>query len=123
MLFVGSCTKIANFGFTNYYGIITIQNYLNCLANEHPDKVKLIEIGKSVEGRTLRVVKISSPPKNNQTKPAVWIDGGIHAREWISPASVLYLVHQLVEKQSNPENKKAVESFDIFIQPSINPDG
>ena len=28
-------------------------------------------------------------------KPAVWFDGGIHAREWISPASVMYFTNQV----------------------------
>jgi hypothetical protein len=24
--------------------------------------------------------------------PAIWIDGGIHAREWIAPATILFFV-------------------------------
>ena len=25
----------------------------------------------------------------------IWIDGGMHAREWISPASVVYIIDQV----------------------------
>lgn len=28
---------------------------------------------------------------------AIWIDGGIHAREWISPAVTTYIINHLVE--------------------------
>lgn len=30
-------------------------------------------------------------------KPAIWIDGGMHAREWISPAVATWILHSLVE--------------------------
>ena len=30
-------------------------------------------------------------------KPAVWIDGGIHAREWIAPATATWIIKELVE--------------------------
>ena len=28
-------------------------------------------------------------------KQGFWVDGGIHAREWISPAVVLYIIKQV----------------------------
>lgn len=30
-------------------------------------------------------------------KPAVWLDGGTHAREWIAPAVATWILHALVE--------------------------
>ena len=33
-------------------------------------------------------------------KPMVFIEGGIHAREWISPATVTFIIHELV---TNPK--------------------
>jgi len=48
--------------------------------------------------------------------PALWIDGGIHAREWISPAAVTYIIDYLVENSENLE-------VDYYILPVINPDG
>ena len=40
----------------------------------------------------LVLFKISSGGSN---KPIIWVDGGIHAREWISPASTMYLVREV----------------------------
>ena len=49
------------------------------------------------------------------------IDGGIHAREWVSPASVLYAIRELVENE-DPSNS-VLNNFDIYVLPNANPDG
>lgn len=69
------------------------------------------------ERRKMWLIKIGSSGVN---KPVILIDGGIHAREWISPAVVLYIIHQLVE---NSKNRHLIESVDWYIIPSLNPDG
>lgn len=55
-------------------------------------------------------------------KPAIWIDGGIHAREWISPASVTFMLRQLVEVQ-NPDDADLLDKLDWYFLPVVNPDG
>ena len=83
----------------------------------------VFDIGLSTEGRSLRVIKVGRPKRGGGTKPAVWIDAGIHAREWISPAAVLYLINQLVENYGARQNKRIVDNIDVYILPSANPDG
>lgn len=34
-------------------------------------------------------------------KPAMWIDGGIHAREWITHAAVTWVLKELVENDAD----------------------
>ena len=52
-------------------------------------------IGRSGEGRLIKIVKIDA----NDTKlPTIFIDAGIHAREWISPAATLYLIEKLAKQ-------------------------
>jgi murein tripeptide amidase MpaA len=49
------------------------------------------------------------------------IDGGIHAREWVSPASVLYMIRELVENED--PNNSVLTNFDLYVLPVANPDG
>ena len=47
---------------------------------------------------------------------------GIHAREWVGPATVLYLANQLTEQLSF-ENQDLIENLSWFIVPVVNVDG
>ena len=40
-------------------------------------------------------MQIGAPRKDGQEKPIVWIDGGIHAREWVTVATVTYIIYQV----------------------------
>lgn len=51
----------------------------------------------------------------------MWIDGGIHAREWISPAAVTYVVNQLIEDWENQPSY--IQNIDWYVLPLANPDG
>ena len=41
----------------------------------------------------LLLIQIGAPAKDGKTKPGVWIDGGIHAREWVTPAGTIYIIY------------------------------
>ena len=38
-------------------------------------------------------------------KPIIWIEAGIHAREWISPAVATFIFRELVEDYGSPQGK------------------
>ncbi|XP_011312944.1 carboxypeptidase B [Fopius arisanus] len=102
----------------NYYPrFAEIEEYLTILTQLYNKTTKLIKIGQSHEGRSIYVVKISN---GGQNKPAILIDAGIHAREWIAPSTALYALHQLVTNQSTSD---LYANVDWYILPSLNPDG
>ncbi|CAG7729391.1 unnamed protein product [Allacma fusca] len=107
---------------TSYHRLATIHAWEDSLASNYPDLVEVLDIGKSFEGRPLRVIKISTS-KTNEKKPAIWIDGGIHAREWISPATVTYMANELIKMTAHGNNTRLVDIFDWYINPNVNPDG
>lgn len=55
----------------------------------------------------------------------MWIDGGIHAREWAAPHTVMYFITQLVNGYSNndPDIKHYLRHLVFYMVPVVNPDG
>ncbi|XP_053639048.1 carboxypeptidase B-like [Cherax quadricarinatus] len=100
-----------------YHSSQDMNLYLDYLQSQYPDLVTIMDIGLSFENRPLRVAKVS----NGTNKPAVWIDGGIHAREWVSSATAMYILHRLVE--FSWEEPDLISNFDWYIMPMSNPDG
>ncbi|KAG8225683.1 hypothetical protein J437_LFUL001715 [Ladona fulva] len=91
---------------------------MDYLAHTYKEICETVVIGTSTEGRPLKLMKIST---GGETKPAIWIDGGLHGREWISPATVTYILLQLVEFREKHAN--LLEKLDWYILPVANPDG
>jgi hypothetical protein len=72
-------------------------------------------IGLSIEGRAIPAVHLSV--QNGLAKKRIVAICGLHAREWISPQTCMYLIFSLL---NNPDLLRTVE-FVIF--PLVNPDG
>ncbi|EFN83243.1 zinc carboxypeptidase isoform X2 [Harpegnathos saltator] len=111
-------SRTLSFDFTSYHTLDEIYENLDDLAKQYPNKVQTIIGGKTYEGRQIKGVKVSFKPNNT----AVFIEGGIHAREWISPATVMYILHQLLTSK-DVDVRNIAESYDWYIFPSFNPDG
>jgi carboxypeptidase A4 len=64
-----------------YHRLANIYTYMDYLARTYPNLCSLKEIGKSHEGRAIKVLKISNSneKKRRSTNKAVWVDAGIHA--------------------------------------------
>jgi len=110
--------------FDNYRTLAEIQNWMRQMAENHPQICSLItDFGvKSHEGRDIIGLKIGKKPTN--TKPAILIHGGIHAREWISPTTVSWIASELLLKyNSDATVKKLVDDIEWHIFPVLNVDG
>jgi murein tripeptide amidase MpaA len=102
----------------NYQRLTTIHEFVDQLTGANPNVSSVISIGTSTQGRDLKLVKIGRPGAQN--KPAIWIDAGIHAREWISPAIATWVINQLI---TNQENNDILDNVDFYILPVTNVDG
>ncbi|EDW82391.2 uncharacterized protein Dwil_GK25779 [Drosophila willistoni] len=101
-----------------YHRLEDIHGFIDYMAKTYPDICSTEIIGYSVEKRPLKILKISN---GNSSNPGIWIDGGMHAREWISPATVTFMANQLIEGWEDlPEHMR---NINWFIHPVANPDG
>jgi len=103
---------------TSYHPIEDMYSYLDYLETTF-DFVTTESIGKSYDGSDMRIAKVCRGGCGN--KPAMWFDGGIHAREWISPATVMYMLMELVEHDA--DHPDLTENLDWYVLPVVNPDG
>jgi carboxypeptidase T len=94
------------------------------LASAYPGLAQVTTIGYSIEGRELKVIKISDNVSIDEAEPNVFIAGCHHAREWISVEMPLLFAQYLLEHyQDNPGVRRAVNGAQVYIMPIQNPDG
>lgn len=122
--------------------------YLKRLASES-DRIKLVDIGKSAEGRSMWVAIVSTPanlarleeyrtiaerlaraqgisePEARELaatgKAIVWIDAGMHATETVTSQGQIQVLHRMLT-QSDPETMRMLEDC-IILFGHDNPDG
>ena len=73
--------------------------------------------------RMNNVVQITTSA--NRSKPVVWQDSLIHAREWISGAVTIWVTNKIVEelKVNNTAIQQFLDRFDFIVVPVWNVDG
>jgi murein tripeptide amidase MpaA len=111
--------------FDRYYRYQDLVRILEGYAQEYPQLVRLESIGKSYEGRDIWLVTVTRfATGEDGHKPALWVDGNIHASE-VSPSSMcLYLIQHLVSKYgSDAQITRCLETRAFYICPRVNPDG
>ena len=111
--------------FDRYYRYDELTAVLQAFADEHPDLVKLNALGQSFEGRDVHVVTVTNFHTGPaEDKPALWIDGNIHASEVSPSTACLYLINILVKTYGEREDvTRALDTRAFYIVPRVNPDG
>ncbi|KAJ3575013.1 hypothetical protein NP233_g1382 [Leucocoprinus birnbaumii] len=115
----------------NYHPLFEIDEFMQELAELHPDLVKLHNIGHSAEGREMVAMTVSAPPTNSTLrglpgpgKLGFVIVGAQHAREWVATSASMYIAHALVANSSEFRSlRQLLDTFDFHIIPAPNPDG
>ncbi|XP_047527982.1 zinc carboxypeptidase-like [Vanessa atalanta] len=115
-------SKKKGFSWDAYYDVDDIYNYLSNVSRTYPQWTEVIVGGKTYEGRQIRGIRINTPAAEGVEKPVFFIESGIHAREWIAPATTTYFINQLLTS-SNPNVTRLRDQFDWRIFPTVNPDG
>jgi murein tripeptide amidase MpaA len=111
--------------FDTYYRYDELTRILHAFAEEYPQLVRIESIGKSYEGRDiwlLTVTNFATGPA--EEKPALWVDGNIHASEVSPSAACLYLIHRLTREYGSHEKiTRCLDTRAFYVCPRVNPDG
>lgn len=122
--------------------------YLKTLAGQS-DRMKLVDIGATEEGRREYVAIVSSPANlarldryreisktlakakgvtedearalAAEGKAVIWIDGGLHATETVPPQALIAALHEMLTRD-DPETMRILNDV-IILFAEVNPDG
>uniref|UniRef100_A0A8C8SFX0 Carboxypeptidase A1 n=1 Tax=Pelusios castaneus TaxID=367368 RepID=A0A8C8SFX0_9SAUR len=113
--------SVATFNYATYHTLDEIYNFMDLLVAANPNLVSKIQIGNSYEGRPLYVLKFST---GGAKRPAIWIDTGIHSREWVTQASGVWFAKKILDSYGkDPSLTSILDNLDIFLEIVTNPDG
>lgn len=100
-------------------------SFLNKLAKDYPDMVKLFSIGQSTLGKDIWAIKIGENSGiQNQEKKAIAYMGTHHAREHVSTEIPLLFAEDVLKNyQTDLELSELLKSTDLYFIPMVNPDG
>lgn len=107
---------------SGYQTVEQITADVKALAAAHPEFMQVVEIGKSLEGRPLLALRVTS--KRDANLPSIRLASGIHARE-LPPVEVMSRFAHLLADGYGKDAKvtKLVDTKDIWIVLLQNPDG
>ena len=98
---------------------------LQDLVQKYPKLCRTLDIGKTREGRTMRVMEITNEETGpGLSKPALWLDANIHAGEITGRLYLSYFIERLLfEYGQNPDVTRLVDSRTFYVLPVFDADG
>ena len=116
---------------TQYPDYKALTNQLGAWAQSHPDFVNLSSLGKSAGGCDIPLLTIGRNP--NQYRPAVWIDGNMHATEVCGTSVALAIAEDIIAIYQGKDEAggkplpahmaNAIRNTLFYVAPRLSPDG
>ncbi len=119
-----SAQRKVNVEWNRFYDTAGLGSILARLHTAFPKLTRLYSVGKSVEGRDLWCLEVTSGSGDAKRKPGMYIDGNIHGNEVQGGEAVAYTAWYLCHQYGRLD--KVTELLDrcvFYLIPTINPDG
>ncbi|XP_066433918.1 carboxypeptidase O-like [Eleutherodactylus coqui] len=113
--------SLENYDYAAYHPMDEINNWMELIEKKYNNVVTKHVLGQTYEQRPIYYLKIGQP--SQETKKVVFMDCGIHAREWIAPAYCQWFVREILANQSNGFICKLLRQVDFYVIPVLNVDG
>ena len=110
--------------FADYPTSAQFRQQMMNLAGKYPKIMKLYTIGKSNKGNDLLVMKISDNVTTDEVEPEFKYISSMHGDEITGRELMMNLISEIGEKYGSDQDiTDLVNNSEIFIMPSMNPDG
>lgn len=112
--------------FRPYSGDDGLRAEMLAVAEEHPDLVKLVDLGQTRHGRTFTALKVTKNARRlpDGQRPSVLYNAAQHAREWITPEMVRRLLHHYLDNYgSDQQITRIIDTTELWFVLVANPDG
>ena len=113
-----------------YLDFAALTAQLRAWAEAYPDLVRLESIGQTAAGRDLWVLTIGPEPE--RTRPAVWVDGNMHASELCGSSVALAIAEDVIGLHTEPAAevhglpahlRERLREVLFHVLPRMSPDG
>ena len=109
--------------YETYHPLSEIYTYIDDLVTDNPTLASQEVIGQSLQGRDIVGMRITAPG-DPSGRVQVAINGCQHAREWVSPTTVLFVVEELLNGYGNDQQiTDLMDRVEFVVVPMVNPDG
>lgn len=111
--------------FNHYFSNAEIETCLQHWAEQYPDLIQISTIGQSHQGTPIWLATLTNSKTGPAlTKPAIWLDGNIHATELAGTTTVLYFLYQAITAYGlDTRTTRLLDEAVFYLVPRINPDG
>jgi len=102
--------------FNNFPTTGQVNNFLNEQLANHPGVATRVVLGTTYEGNQIAGLRLGS-----NSLPLVFFHCTIHAREWITTTTCLWIIDQILN--DDPEGRALLDHVQFIIVPILNLDG
>ncbi|XP_058404641.1 carboxypeptidase O [Diceros bicornis minor] len=114
--------SLETYSYDRYHPMEEIYQWMNQISEKYREVVTQHFLGMTYETRPLYYLQISQP--SNNPKKIIWMDCGIHAREWIAPAFCQWFVKEILQNyKDNSRIRGFLKNLDFYVLPVLNIDG
>uniref|UniRef100_A0A8C5R575 Peptidase M14 domain-containing protein n=1 Tax=Leptobrachium leishanense TaxID=445787 RepID=A0A8C5R575_9ANUR len=114
--------SLSDYNYTRYHPMGEIYGWMEDIHEKHSDLVSKHYMGSTYEERPIYYLKIGWPSKKQ--KKIIFMDCGMHAREWVSVAYCQWFVKELISNHKHDsELNKVLKQVDFYVVPVLNVDG
>ncbi|XP_044160415.1 carboxypeptidase O-like [Bufo gargarizans] len=114
--------SLENYDYTIYHPMNEIYEWMDRIKDKYNNVVTKHLLGHTYEEKPIYYFKMGLPSK--ESKKVVFLDCGIHAREWIAVAYCQWFMKEILARQpSDRLIRKLLRQVDFYVIPVLNIDG